>query len=114
MRGWIVAVALAAAVSTLDESANGHRQPWGDWLATGLFASYASYCVQNFVRCREVHCAVTAPGFLAAAVPMVLCALGLAHIDYSLPWIVFVASACTGYCAQWVYKMRTGSAFLKS
>jgi hypothetical protein len=107
-------VAVAVAASALDGYATQRRQAWGDWLATGLFASYAGYCAQNFVRCREVHCAVTAPGFLAAAVLMVLRILGLAHYEYGLPWIVFVASACAGYCLQRAYKARTGSEFLKT
>jgi len=86
---------------------------WGDWLATALFAGYAIYCAWNFMSCREVHCAITAPGFLAATVLMLLRIAGIAHYEYGLPWLVFVASACAGYCVQWVYRSRTGSIFLK-
>jgi hypothetical protein len=106
-------VALAAAVAAADGYANRKMQVWGDWLAFGLFAYYAAYCVQNFVRCREVHCAITAPGFAVAAALMLIRLFGLAYYEYGLPWIVFVASALTGYCVQWIYKSKTGSVFLR-
>lgn len=109
---WL-AVVIAVAVSAADGYANGKREVWGDWLALGLFTSYTAYCVQNFVRCREVHCAVTAPGFAVAALLMLLRIIGIAHYEYSLAWIVFVASACAGYCVQWIYKGKTGSIFLR-
>lgn len=107
------AVAIAVAVSAADGYANGKREAWGDWLAVGLFTYYAAYCVQNFVRCREVHCAITAPGFSVAALLMLLRATGIAHYEYGLAWIVFAASACAGYCVQSVYKRKTGSIFLR-
>lgn len=106
-------VALVVVVSALDGYANAHDQVWGDWLATGVFVLYATYCVQNFVRCREVHCAITAPGFLAAAVLMVLRLTGTAHYEYGLPWFVLLVSACLGFCIQWIYEARTGSVFFK-
>lgn len=109
---WL-AVALAVAVSAADGYANGKGAAWGDWLALGLFTYYAAYCVANFVRCREVHCAITAPGFAVAALLMLLRAVGIAHYGYSLAWIVFAASACAGYCVQRLYKGKTGSIFLR-
>jgi FtsH-binding integral membrane protein len=95
------ALALFVALSAIDGFANAHRQSWGDWLAAAFFALYGGYCVQNFIRCREVHCAVTGPGFLIAALLMLLRVAGVGHYEYTLPWIVVVASACTGYCVQW-------------
>jgi uncharacterized membrane protein (DUF2068 family) len=106
-------IAVVVVVSALDAYANAHQQRWGNWLAIVLFASYATYCVQNFVRCREVHCAVTAPGFLAATVLMLLRAAAPVRYEYGVPWLVFAASACVGYCVQFAYKARTGSSFLK-
>ncbi|HEY9086091.1 MAG TPA: hypothetical protein VIN40_09205 [Candidatus Tyrphobacter sp.] len=109
---WFVVI-LAVTVSAADAYANAHHQSWGDWLATGLFGAYAAYCAQNFLHCREIHCAITAPGFLAAAALMALQATGIAHYGYGLPWLVFVASACAGYCVEWLYERRTGSVFLE-
>lgn len=109
---WLT-VAVAAAVSAADSYANAKRQIWGDWLAAGLFTYYGVHCAQNFIRCREVHCAITAPGFLAAAVLMFVRVTGVVHFGYGMPWIVFAASACAGYCVQSLYKAKTGSIFLK-
>ncbi len=106
-------VAVVVAVSAADRYANAHHQRWGDWLATGLFGFYAAYCAQNVMRCREVHCAITAPGFLAAAVLMTLRLTGVEHYDYGLPWLVFIASAGVGFCIEWIYEARIGSSFLK-
>lgn len=88
-------------------------QLWGDWLAFAAFALMTAYCVGNFVRCGEVHCAVTAPGFFAAAILMLLLLAGIAHYAFTFPWLVFVASACVGYCAQWAYFRRAGTIFFK-
>ncbi|MGA9271957.1 MAG: hypothetical protein WBV67_00580 [Candidatus Cybelea sp.] len=107
-------VALAIVVSAVEGYANRHGGHRGDGLALALFAGYAGYCAQNFVRCREVHCAIAAPGFAIAAVLMLLRLLGVAHYAYGLPWIVFLASACLGFCAQWLYQRRTGTTYLRS
>lgn len=106
-------VALLVVVSALDGYSSERHEVWGDWLATGIFVAYATYCVQNFIRCREVHCAITAPGFLAAAVLMILRLTGTAHYDYGVPWFVILVSACVGFCLQWIVEARTGSVFLK-
>ncbi len=106
-------VTVVLAVSAANRYAIGHHQRWGDWLATALFGFYAVYCAQNFLRCREVHCAITAPGFLVAAVLMVLRLTGAGHYDYGLPWLVFVGSAVVGFCIEWIYEARTRSSLLK-
>jgi len=106
-------ITLVAAVSVANWYANRNHQPWGDLLATGLFGFYAAYCVQNFLHCYEVHCVITAPGFLAATVLMTLRLTGTAHYSYGLPWLVFLVSACAGFCIEWIYQTRTGSVFLR-
>ena len=106
-------IALVVAVSVANGYADATHQGWGDWLATGLFGFYAVYCTVNFFSCYEVHCAITAPGFLAATVLMVLRTTGLTHYGFNLPWLVFIVSACAGFCVEWVYERRTGSAFLR-
>jgi hypothetical protein len=105
-----VGVSVAAASGYLD----ARRQRWGEWLPFALFAFYAAYCAQNFVRCREVHCAITAPGFALAALLALLRAAGVEQFGSGVPWVVFLLSACAGYCLQSAYKARTGSIFLQS
>ncbi|PZR56946.1 MAG: hypothetical protein DLM53_01095 [Candidatus Eremiobacter antarcticus] len=106
-------ITLALLVSALDGYANGRSQRWGDWLATGLFGLYAVYCAQNFLHCREVHCAITAPGFFGAAALMALRLTGAAHYSYGLPWLVFVVAACVGFCIEYIYESRTGTIVLR-
>lgn len=109
----VVFVGLAIAVSAADGYAGAHGRRWGDALALALFAGYAAYCAQNFLRCREVHCAITAPGFAIAALLMLLRLAGIAHYTYGLPWLVFLISACLGFCTQWLHKKQTGSSYLR-
>ena len=99
-------VALFVVLSAIDGFTNAHRESWGDWLAVVLFAFYGTYCAQNFIRCREVHYAITGPGFLIAALLMLLRIAGIAHYEYWLPWFVVAASACIGYCVQWAVASR--------
>jgi hypothetical protein len=106
-------ITLVIAVAIANGYASARGQVWGDWLATVLFALYAGYCAQNFLQCREVHCAITAPGFAAAAVLMLLQSVGVAHFGYGVPWVVFAVSAGIGYCFQYAYRARTGSIYLK-
>jgi len=56
---------------------------------------------------------ITAPGFLAATALMLLCLMGTAHYSYELPWLVFLLSACAGFCIERIYEGLTGSVFLK-
>jgi hypothetical protein len=44
----------------------------GDYLATAYFALYGLECVENYLACRQYHCLITEPGFLLAAVAMIL------------------------------------------
>jgi len=91
---------------------NGLTQAhWGDALAAGYFAVYGLYCLLNYRRCREVHCAITGPGFLLAAGGMLVRASGLVTLNVGVPYLVFVAAACVGCLLEWRYWQRTGSHF---
>ena len=75
------------------------------------------YCVLNFLRCRETHCAVTGPGFLLAA------ALGFAAAlvpGPALSWyrtgteaIVYLVILGAGYAVEWAVAARTGRRVLR-
>jgi len=105
-------VALALVVSAADSYASARGQRWGDGLATIMFAGYGIYCVQNFLGCREVHCAITGPGFLLAAILMLLQMVGVRDGGFGLPWMVFVAAFIIGYGVEYFYKARTGTTFV--
>ncbi|MGH7729097.1 MAG: hypothetical protein ACREM2_09950 [Vulcanimicrobiaceae bacterium] len=101
----------SVVIFLLDTYANGHGQRWGDWLATAFFGAYGLYCMQNFFGCREVHCAVTGPGFLIAGILMALRAAGIYGSD-SIPWIVFAFAALIGHGFERAYESRAGSAYM--
>jgi len=75
------------------------------------------YCLLNFLRCRETHCAVTGPGFLLTA------ALGFAAAlvpGSALSWYrtgtettVFLVILAAGYGLEQAVAARTGRRVLR-
>jgi hypothetical protein len=97
-----VACLLVGAVSAFDSYASRHGSIAGGIVAALLFLGYSMYCVQNFLRCREIHCAVTGPGFLIAALLETLRLFGVA-IQPSWPWAVFVGSYVVGMTVEYAF-----------
>ena len=106
------AVGASIIVFALDVWASERGQRWGDWLAASFFAAYGLYCIQNFVGCREAHCAITGPGFFIAAVLMALRAAALYVDSSAIAWIVFGAAAVIGHFFEGRYESRTGTVFM--
>ena len=75
------------------------------------------YCLLNFLRCREAHCAVTGPGFLLTA------ALGFAAAlapGPALSWyrmgteaVVYLVILAAGYGLEQAVAARTGRRVLR-
>ncbi len=75
------------------------------------------YCLLNFLRCRETHCAVTGPGFLLTA------ALGFAAAlapGSALSWyrtgteaVLYLVILAAGYGLEQVVAARTGRRVLR-
>jgi hypothetical protein len=84
---------------------------WGDALSLVYFTGYGLYCLQNYIGCREYHCAITGPGFLLAAGVLLLRDIGLFDHGLGVPYLVFAAAALLGYLLEWQYWKRTGSHF---
>ncbi len=84
---------------------------WGDALALVYFTAYGLYCLQNYVGCREYHCAVTGPGFLLAAGLLLVRDTSLFDHGIGVPYLVFFAAALLGHVLEWRYWKRTGSHF---
>jgi hypothetical protein len=97
-----VACVLAVAVSAFDSYATRHGSIAGGTAAALLFLGYSAYCVQNFIRCREIHCAVTGPGFFIAALMEILRLFGVA-INPSWPWVVFTVSYAVGMTVEYAF-----------
>jgi hypothetical protein len=86
-------------------------------LASAYVTVIGTYCLLNFLRCRETHCGVTGPGFLLAAA----LGFGAALVPGSaLSWYrtgteatVFLMILAAGYALEWVVAARTGRRVLR-
>ncbi len=87
---------------------------WGDALTVAYFAAYGLYCLQNYLGCREIHCAITGPGFLLAAGVMLLRDVGIFDQGIGVPYLVFAAAAGLGCLLEWQYWKRTRSHFFRA
>jgi hypothetical protein len=86
-------------------------------IASAYVTVIGVYCLLNFLRCRETHCAVTGPGFLLTA------ALGFAAAlvpGSALSWYrtgteaaAFLAILSVGYALEWMVAARTGRRVLR-
>lgn len=108
-----IGVLLSVIVALVEARLLAGGAVWGQWLGLGWFILYAIYCVQNFLVCREVHCAITGPGFLLAALLAALRLGGIATYDPMFPWTIFAAAAVCGKCVEYLYERRHGSTFLQ-
>jgi hypothetical protein len=106
-----IAFVLSVAVVIFDGMMTREGPRLGAVAAGALFLGYGIYCTQNFIRCREVHCAITAPGFLTAALLEGL-RLAAHPISQGLPWLIFVGTYVLGMSVQAAYQARTGTAYL--
>lgn len=84
---------------------------WGDLLALAYFGFYGLYCLQNYLGCREYHCLITGPGFILAALLMLLRVTGIFDHGYGLPYLVSGLAVVMGHGLEWRYWKRTGSHF---
>jgi hypothetical protein len=108
--GVVIAVASFAAGAAVGGRA-------GLAIASTYVTAIGLYCVLNFLRCRETHCAVTGPGFLLAA------ALGFAAVlmpGSALSWyrtsteaLVYLVILAAGYCLEQAVAARTGRRVLR-
>ena len=67
-----------------------------DYVGIGLFALFALYYLQSFVRRRELFSAVAAFGALTALGVMVLRETGIFDLGYIPPYAVFVLFVLVG------------------
>ena len=108
---WGIAIAAAAFAAA---GAIGGRG--GLALASGYLAFLGGYCLLNFRHCREIHCAVTGPGWAAAAL------LGFAALapGSALSWYrvtgesrAAIAICILGYGLERAVAARTGRRALR-
>jgi hypothetical protein len=100
-------VAIAVASFAVAGAVGGRA---GLAVASVYEAVIGTYCLLNFLHCRETHCGVTGPGFLLAAV------IGFAALvpGSALSWyrtsteaVAFLVVLAAGYAAEWAVAART-------
>ena len=79
-------------------------QGYGD--AVTLTALGAA-CFVSFARNRTLHCGLTGPLFIAAAIVAVLNGVGIWHVDVSVLWGVVVFGVGVAFLVEWRTVRRT-------
>src|SRR5713226_6596923 len=74
--------------------------PWGALLAAAGFALAGGLCVGNALRCRRMHCAITGPLYLVAALLFLARADGL-HLPASLIVGGAVFGTVSAFVPEW-------------
>ena len=86
---------------TIDKPACAARRP--------VTAAASSYCIVNFVRCREAHCVVTGVSWAAlVALELVELALGRS-LTRGNEQAVFLTILVAGYCFEFFWRRRYGT-----
>jgi hypothetical protein len=70
------------------------------WLWTPAFLVMGVGCLSNAARCGRIHCYVTAPLFLLAAVFVALSAFGVMVLHPGLFLLVVFGVCCLACCAE--------------
>ncbi len=80
------------------QSASPALEPYVDTL---ILASMAAACVVNFARHRTLHCALTGPFFLVAAIVAALEEAGIWSVDIVVLWGVVLAGVGIAFFVEW-------------
>lgn len=76
--------------------------------ATILFAM-AIGCGANWLRNRTLHCTITGPLFLIAAVVFLLSEVSMAHVNSLLVWPFVLIGVGIAFLLEWRYAQRSTS-----
>ena len=80
----------------------------GSSAATILFAM-AIGCVANWLRNRTLHCAITGPLFLIAAVVFLLSDMSTTHVNSLLVWPFVLIGVGVAFLLEWRYTRLSAS-----
>jgi len=80
----------------------------GSSAATILFAM-AIGCVANWHRNRTLHCAITGPLFLIAAVVFLLSDMSTTHVNSLLVWPFVLIGVGVAFLLEWRYTRLSAS-----
>ncbi len=77
--------------------------------AATILCAMAIGCVANWLRNRTLHCAVTGPLFLIAAVVFLLSDVRMAHVNSFLVWPLVLIGVGIAFLLEWRYAERAAS-----
>ena len=77
--------------------------------ATTILLAMAIGCAANWRRNRTLHCVITAPLFLLAALVFLVSDVSLAHINGRLIWPFVLLGVGVAFLLEWRYAQRPAS-----
>jgi hypothetical protein len=95
---WIVMFGLFYGAALLAGAVWPAVRPYGDAL---ILTALASACFLNFSRNRTLHCGLTGPFFLLAAIVAVLIERGMWNIDSSVLWGMVLVGVGVAFVLEW-------------
>jgi hypothetical protein len=81
-------------------------------LTAAYLTVHSTYCLSNFVRCREAHCIVTGIGWLVLVAVAVEGALAGQDFRRAV-WDAFLAVAIAGFAVELIWTAARGSTALR-
>lgn len=73
-------------------------------LFTGVFLYAGTWCIRNFVHCREAHCVISGTGFTIIGLLSLLSMLGaISFSDWAVYWFAFLAVYVVSMAFQYEY-----------
>ncbi len=100
IRYWLAASLIAWGVLSL---IGIYWRPLHALSAATTLSAMAIGCVANWLRNRTLHCAITGPLFLIAAVVFPLSDVGTTHVNSLLVWPFVLVGVVIAFLLEWRY-----------
>ena len=78
-------------------------QPLHGSSATTILFAMAIGCAANWLGNRTLHCAITGPLFLIAALVFLLSDMTMTHVNSFLVWPFVLIGVCIAFLLEWRY-----------
>ena len=95
---WCASFAAFFGVSLLLRRVWPELQPYGD---TMLLGALGAACFVNYGRIRTLHCGLTGPLFLIAAVVALLIEAGIWGVDHDVLWGGVLIGVALAFLIEW-------------
>ena len=102
---WAAAFAVLYGIGLVMRSAWPVFEPYADTL---LLAALGAACFINFGRNRTLHCGLTGPLFLVAAIVAVLIEAGIWDVGEEALWGVVLVGVALAFLVEWRVVGRQG------